>query len=417
MNLLLINPWEPELFPPPGLGYLKAFAMAKIPGLQVELADWTPGIDISDPDGFQIIGVTVHSFAVRNLPFLVKYLRQRFPSAHLVAGGHHASALPNQLLGLGFDQVVVGPGEAALVAVLEGNRQSILYGVSIPDINDYPIPDYSGLTGEWTLPLSQGGRALPIISSRGCPFECKFCASSSFWGRRWFPRAPDRVVEEIIYRLENSQMDSFMFEDDNFTLQRDRAIEICRLLDSEVRPRWPQLRWQAASRAETLDDRELCRAMVLAGCTHVWLGIESGAEEILYECSKATTPEKMLQGIKIAEESGLRTVGQFIVGLVGESDRTIEASCNFIRQSSLSLVGANKAWVLPRTYLHEHALRMGFNNEEYLKGVPFFTWENPESRLEKWVIKLQSAGPSASQPSVWERTRKMLSRAKRRIRL
>jgi anaerobic magnesium-protoporphyrin IX monomethyl ester cyclase len=418
MNILLINPSPPDIFPPPALGYLKAFIKAQVPQAAVQLADFQAALRLaSSAMSYDLIGISVHSFAVRNTMALLSRLKQRFPHAHFVAGGHHASALPDQVLAWGFDQVVIGPGEEALVEIIGGNREKKLLGHPSSNLDDLPFPDYAGLGGQWSLPLYQRGKALPIISSRGCPYQCRFCASSNFWHRRWFSRSPDNVLAEISLRLQSGQMNAFMFEDDNFTLKRSRALEICHRLATEIRPRFPYLRWQAASRAESLADAELCEALAAAGCTHLWLGVESGSAAILERCAKNTTVERMLAGIETAHTYGLETVGQFIVGLIGETDLTIEESRDFIKRSKLSFVGVNKAWVLPGTYLYDYAVEKGFQAESYWDGVPFFTWEHPEAVLDQWAAVLQQAGtgfPPPPWPIWWrQKVRQGASRMKR----
>ncbi|MBF0502196.1 MAG: radical SAM protein [Candidatus Riflebacteria bacterium] len=395
MVVLLINPSHPDIFPPPSLGYLKAFIEARDSSTKVVLADVEKPSSLPKLSSVTVVGISVHSFAVPAVAQLIPALRKEYPTARLVAGGHHASALPDQMLSIGFDQVVTGPGEIALLDIINGLHVPIIIGSLPESLDDFPFPDYSGLHGTWTLPLGHGGRALPIITSRGCPFACKFCASAEFWHRCWHPRSPDNVLKEIRWRFETNQIDSFMFEDDNFTLDRTRALAITDGL-TKLRQKFPGLRWQAASRAETLADAELCTSMSRAGATHVWLGIETGSPEILKNCGKATTIERMLKGIETAEKCGLRTVGQFIIGLIGESRVTIEETRNFIQKSRLSHVGVNKAWVLPRTYLYDAACHAGFSPDDYLIGIPFFTWEHSNRRLDYWSDIVQTAGPGFS---------------------
>jgi len=415
VKILLINPWYPEIFPPPGLGYIKAYLQSTMPTVLVQMADLQPALKLPVSEDYELIGISVHSFAVMYIPQLLASLRQRFPRARLVAGGHHASALPKQMLELGFDQVVVGPGEEAMVQIAQGLCAPIVKGTQIADINTIPIPDYRGLKGKWTMPLYQGGKALPVISSRGCPFGCRFCASTSFWGRRWFPRSVDSIMNELHTLLSHNEINSFMFEDDHFTLQTERAKMICRRIIDEILPRYPRLHWQAASRTDILGDSELCRIMAIAGCTHVWLGIESGSPAILESCGKGTSPEKQLAGIEIAEAAGLRTVGQFIVGLPGETDATIEETRQFISRSRLSTVGINKAWVLPGTYLYDAAVANGFCDKDYLYGVPFFTYENSLLILDRWVSILESTGRRMPDAPLGLKIRQKIGGMKRRI--
>ncbi|MBT3878898.1 MAG: radical SAM protein [Candidatus Scalindua sp.] len=392
MNVLLINPCKPDIFPPPSLGFLNAYLRQRFSEINIRLVDIDAALELKEHEGpFDIIGVTIHSFALENVKSVFSRLSTLYRNSWWVAGGHHASALPEQMLKLGFDQVVIGPGEIAFEEIIKGNREQKIIGKMPDDSNLLSFPDYTGLKGLWTLPLHQGGRALPVISSRGCPFNCDFCASANFWHRKSFVRKPENVIEEIMYYLKNDKMDSFMFEDDNFTLIPRRAIEICEAIETRIRPYYSNLKWQAASRAESLTNDDLCHALVNAGCTHVWLGIESGSQTMLEGCAKGTTTEKMLAGIMNAERYGLRTVGQFIVGLPGETEATIKETEEFILKSKMSVIMVNKPWILPKTNLHTLALNTGFNDEIYFDNVPFYTIETAGKILDKWVEQLHKA--------------------------
>ncbi|MFC1643529.1 B12-binding domain-containing radical SAM protein [Chlamydiota bacterium] len=396
-NILLINPWESEILPPPALGYLHSFIQNNCKDTNVIMIN-SDEIDLIHTQKIDLIGITVNSFSVPALPNLLNKLKNLFPEARFIAGGHHVTSLPDQILNLGFDQVVLGPGEKAFIDIINGNEEKKIYG-SLPELDSIPFPDYHGLSGSWELPLYEGGTALPIISSRGCPFKCKFCASSQFWQRKWYPRSPENVVAEILENLETGKMRYWMFSDDNFTLDRKRALRICQLLEENICKKYP-VRWHAASRAESLADKELCEAMAHAGCSCVWLGIESGSPNILSLCGKDTSTEKMLKGIAIADSCGISTVGQFIIGLPGETMDTVKETKAFIQKSKIKITGFNKPWVLPGTYLYDYSVeKQGIDENIFLKGVPFYTAENSEKVLDDWIGELKTLGrhwPEAS---------------------
>jgi radical SAM superfamily enzyme YgiQ (UPF0313 family) len=329
---------------------------------------------MTESDEYDLIAVSFHSFSVKH----AVALRNRFKS-RMICGGHHPSALPQQMLAIGYDQVVIGEGERAIIDVIKGNKDEIIYGEG-NNLNEIPFPDYTGLNTR----LDWG---LPIISSRGCPFDCTFCASSDFWHRKWRMRSADNVLDEIIEGVVNKGYKSFMFEDDNFTMGKDRAIQICNgLVDIGG------LSWQCASRAETLVDDELCFNLRKAGCHTVWLGVESLSQDSLDRCSKRTTVDRMIAGISTAHRYGLRTLSQFIVGLPGDSQKNINETVQNIRTYKIGNKGSNILWILPNTEAYKKAKERGFDDSIYLNGGNlFYTFEQNMKTLQHWTRLINAA--------------------------
>ena len=145
----------------------------------------------------------------------------------------------------------------------------------------------------------------------------------------------------------------FMFEDDNMTVNKKRALAICEGLKGKG------YNWQCNSRAETLMDEELCRALKDAGCETVWCGIESLSQKSLDRCGKRTTVEKMLTGIEIADKVGLEIMAQFIVGLPDDTEDDIRLTVENIKKSKIKRKGIQKIWIVPNTLAHDRAKARG----------------------------------------------------------
>jgi radical SAM superfamily enzyme YgiQ (UPF0313 family) len=366
MKVLLINPWQSEVFPPPSLGYLQA--VLKQAGVEVTACDLYEALQ--EKDEYDIVGVSFHSFSVKHAVGIRKAFKGR-----LVCGGHHPSALPQQMLEIGYDQVVIGEGENAMLEIIKGNTDKTILGTPC-NLEELPFPDYTGFKGNWSM-------GIPIISSRGCPFNCSFCASADFWDRKWRMRSAENVVKEIIH----SGYKQFMFEDDNFTLNRTRVLEICQ----ELR-KIGGLSWQCASRAETLIDDELCWNLRTAGCHTVWLGVESLSQESLDGCGKKTTVEKMLAGIKMAHTHSLQTMSQFIVGLPNDTKKNIDETIANIKKYKIGRKGSNILWILPNTDIHKKAKEKGFDDSIYLQNVElYYTFEQNIKTLQYWAKLINAA--------------------------
>ena len=362
MRVLLIYPWEDEVFPPPAIGYLRA--VLEEYDIDVKVCNLYQAL--AEQEQFDITAVSFHSFSVR----YARQLRDKF-KGYLICGGHHPSALPDQMLSIGYDQVVIGEGENAILEIVEGNRDKKLRATVsyYSDIDDLPIPDYSNISFSGTM-------GIPIISSRGCPFSCSFCASTNFWSHKYKTRSSDNVLAEIDKRKSQGYT-TWMFEDDNFTANKKRMFEICAGLDGKYF-------WQCTSRAEVLD-RETCKELYRAGCRNLWLGIESLSQEALNRCNKHTNVERMLSGIEAAYNAGIGTVSLFIVRLPGDTLQDIQITHNKRVKSKITEYGANIAWILPGTDIHVKAKEKGFDDSVYLdSGAPFYTYEQSYETLQNW---------------------------------
>lgn len=373
MTILLINPWAGEVFPTPAIGYLQAAVKTARPDINVTAADMKKALALLEHNTYDLVGVTFHSFSVKYAREIRARVRGR-----LVCGGHHPSALPQQMLDIGYDQVVIGEGENALLSVIDGDIRSIVDSCSalyFVGVDDYPFPDYTGLS--WT-----GAMGIPIISSRGCAWACNFCASSDFWHRKWKMRSAKNVLAEIYA----TGLKTFMYEDDNFTVNKKRAIEIC----DGIKGRG--YKWQCNSRAETLVDEELCGALKDAGCETVWCGIESLSQASLDRCGKHTTVEKMLAGIETADRVGLNIMAQFIVGLPDDTGKDIQLTIDNIKKSKIKRKGVQKIWIVPNTEAYRRAKAKGFDDEVFLQsGAPIYTYEQNMTTLDKWERMIYSA--------------------------
>jgi anaerobic magnesium-protoporphyrin IX monomethyl ester cyclase len=367
MKVLLINPWETGEFPPPSIAYL-----------QVALKYWKVDVVVKDlPDAmidnndYDLVAVSFHSFSVK----YARTIRNKF-KGKLICGGHHPSAMPEQMLSIGYDQVVVGEGENAIIDIIQGNDEKIVKNCDhkyFYGINEIPFPDYTGLK-------FHGTQGIPIISSRGCPFRCNFCGSTEFWGHEYRMRSAENVILEIEKR-KSEGFKTWIFYDDNFTANKKRVFEICAGLDGEMK-------WQCVGRAESMDE-ELARELYRAGCRKVHFGIESLSQDALDRMGKNTTVEKMLRGIEIAENAGINTMSLFLVGLPGDTHENIAETHQNRLKSRITQYGTNICWVLPGTSIYKKAKEFGMEDDFYLQvGAPFYTYEQSIETLNAWACQI-----------------------------
>jgi radical SAM superfamily enzyme YgiQ (UPF0313 family) len=172
----------------------------------------------------------------------------------------------------------------------------------------------------------------PIMTTRGCPYECKFCASPKLWQRTIRFRRPEEVVREIKYLVDNFGVKEIHLEDDNFTLKREHAEKICQLiLKEKIKVAWATPNGIRADKV----DLKLLKLMKKAGCYFVAFGIESGNQEILNNVAKHSNLDIIRKAVSLAHQAGLITQGFFIFGLPGETKQTIRNTIDFAKSLPL----------------------------------------------------------------------------------
>jgi len=279
-----------------------------------------------DPD---LVGVTVFTQGARRAYALAGRLRGR--AQELVAGGPHASACPDEALAHGFDRVVTGEGELALRALVRhldgaGERPpAVLDAGAVADLDALPLPQTAAGCWEpgWYHPAptaTAGG----IVTSRGCPVGCSFCASG-VGGRRLRARSPASVVAELTLLRRDHGVCHVPFWDDAFGASRTRLHALCAALRAEAD--LEGLTWTCTVLADRVRPEDLA-ALRRTGCVAVNVGVESGDEAISRAAGKRWGPEQALAVVRAAHEEGLTTVANVMFGFPGEGvaelSRTLE---------------------------------------------------------------------------------------------
>jgi len=352
-EILLIQPkLEMHASPPLGLAYIAAVLEKN--GITVKIVDLNQRRHKDNPifrlnnilqeERPKLVGIsclTSYYMEAREIAELVKKYNE---DIKVVMGGVHPSSLPELTLqDNNVDFVVMGEGELTTLDLFtnlktEENYESV-DGLGfkrrgktiinkprklIEDLDSLPFPSWHLIPPSEYPPSPQGFflkkyPVAPIITSRGCPYACTFCASNNFWRGRWRARSPENVISEIQMLIEQYGVKEFEILDDNFTLDRKRASKICdELIKSNFNVSWS---CSNGIRADRLD-RELIRKMRKAGCHQVSFGIESTSQKILNRIQKNITIGQIKRAIKISKEEGLTVGGFFIFGLPYETRNT-----------------------------------------------------------------------------------------------
>jgi anaerobic magnesium-protoporphyrin IX monomethyl ester cyclase len=263
----------------------------------------------------------------------------------LLAGGPHATLLPEEAVAHGFDGAVVGEGEptaAEAVAALLGRMPPdevkgwVFRGPdgaavrtearpAVARLDDLPYPARHLVDPLDYGPADNPGLHVNLFTSRGCPARCSFCAGSLF-GRRFRFRSPEGILDEMdqVHRAFGTR--HFFFLDDAMTMDRDRVLRFC----EGLRERRLPVTWSAMTRIDAVDE-ELLRRMAEAGCVKADYGVESGHPETLRRIRKPHTVEMVQRVIPATARAGIRPVVFFILGFPWEGPAEIDATLRLIK--------------------------------------------------------------------------------------
>lgn len=341
------------VFPPIGLAYIAAVLKKndiKIEILEANAYDLNHS-QISDyiekysPD---FVGITSTTSLIEEAHEIAKLCRENIK---VVIGGVHASSMPQETLEKfeRFDYLVRGEGEFTMLELAQKKTLSKINGLSYrkdkkiihnserklnEELDNLPFP------ARELLPMdkyfSVGAKQNPsdyILSSRGCPYQCIFCADYLVHGRKFRYRSPENIIKEVEY-LNSRGVRDFDFIDDNFTMLTDRVEKFCDLMIEKGLNKKMSWRCSNGIRVDLITPA-LLKKMKEAGCYMVSLGIESGNEQILKNMKKSTNLEKIRRAVKWCNQAGIETRGLFMFGNLGENKKSMEDSIRFAKSLDL----------------------------------------------------------------------------------
>jgi radical SAM superfamily enzyme YgiQ (UPF0313 family) len=308
------------------------------------------------PTDSEVVGVAcIFSHAWPFVRELLSALRNHRPGAFLALGGGHASALAELVLDQSTaDCVVVGEGELTFCDVLtrlaSGSRDlegvaGVVYADArgihrnpprrrIADLSALERPAWDLFSPE--LYFQQGfdsgvslGRAMPIVATRGCPYDCTFCASPQMWACRYVARDVVDVVDEMQALHEHYDVVSFLFQDLTAVLSR-RWMR--RFTEELIRRQLP-IQWQfpTGTRCDILDD-ELAALMVDSGCRFISFAPETGSDARRDQLGKRMSSSALYAAVEASVRAGLKVTCFFIVGIPGDTTADHRATVVMVQE-------------------------------------------------------------------------------------
>jgi anaerobic magnesium-protoporphyrin IX monomethyl ester cyclase len=389
-HVALVNPPYPEdvpqaVFIPLGISYLAAVLEQQ--GYEVDVVD----LQVSRPtqkqleDKFRnlnpdVIGVT--SATVTYLPALqiLKAAKTALPNCTTMIGGPHVTVLDERTFieSADVDIVVRGEGEQTMLElaglVSDGNLKSLseVSGITfrrhgqifrspdrpfMQDIDLLPYPAHKHF--DVSRYRISGKVYMPIITSRGCPFYCTFCAAYKMCGRGFRARSPSKVVDELEWLRDTFGAKAFAFYDDTFTYNVNRAMAIC----DEMKTRKFDLPWDCRTRVDKVS-KELLTRLRSTNCQLIHFGVESGSQQMLNTMRKGTTVEQNAKAIKLAKESDILVAISLVIGYPGETPEMLQQTIDFIHKTKPDYVYMCEAVPYPGTDLYTYIKQSGIELSE-----------------------------------------------------
>ncbi len=216
----------------------------------------------------------------------------------------------------------------------------------IADLDSLPIPAYDLVDlGKFYESVFVAFPAATMITSRGCPFSCIFCSyPQTIYGHKYRAMSPERVVREIEYLVGDRGVREIRIDDDTFNVDRQRAIDICKLLVE----RKVKVLYSVQARPALMTD-ELAYWLRKSGCRMVLYGVESGNDEVLRHMRKNTTKDEIRHGVAIAKKHGLDVLNCIMLGFYWDTAKTMEESMDFAFELNAEFTQVSAPTPLPGT--------------------------------------------------------------------
>jgi anaerobic magnesium-protoporphyrin IX monomethyl ester cyclase len=364
--------------PCPPLGIMYMTAVLEKAGFSCQIVDCDVAPDnmgnLSQLDDCDVVGISACTATVNSALEIAAEIKRRDSSVTVVLGGPHVTFTAEETVKEeSVDVVVRGEGEETLLELAQyflqgkGSLKEIL-GITYREGRIKSTPDRPFIEDLDALPfparhlvdcsryLHPGG----IVTGRGCPYRCQFCAAGPLSGHTYRVRTLDNVLEEIRECYYKFRIRELSFVDNTFTAYPERTLQFCEMLKKSEIP----VTWGCYSRVNVVSP-QILETMADAGCTQIQYGAESGSDSILKSIGKGITTDMVRQAVKWALNAGMCVECSFIIGHPEDTLETVEQTIQFAEElKSLDSQGRvftnmGVATPYPGTLLAEHSEELG----------------------------------------------------------
>lgn len=383
-----------------GLGYLAAYLKTQAMVDEIRVFDFNNKDDSSDARfeaiaGFDVIGFSIKSFTLTSAVDIARRIKR--PHNVLVAGGPHITLDGVAFLKehAEFDYAIGGEGEIACAALVQalhaggpvkaisGLIQRTPEGIQengaaprIAELDSLPNPDFS------VFDSVADGRIYnyPVVTSRGCPYPCTYCCVRRVMGAKWIARSVPNIMAELSAAKQTYGISCFNIQDDNFSLDMDRAKAFCKAVEAAGL----DVSWSCPNgvRADRLDE-ELVSLMRASRCSGMSMGIESGEAEEFAAIRKGESLDDVRNAVALVRRYGLNVYGNFIIGLPHATLESLRRSVRFAKKLGLESCHFNILIPFPGTEIGDWAIQHGRRLRDWREGFmlsknPVVVFDTPE---------------------------------------
>ena len=379
MKVTFINPPQTNskykfigvVAPPLGISYMAAVleengydvSIIDASALEMTWEDLEEELNGTSP---QVVAITALTPTIEQANKTAQIVKKISPETKVVMGGYHPTFNHQEVLKTDYvDVVVMGEGEYTMLELVQtiemGGDLSQVRGIAlegkvnpprplITDMDALPFPARHLLPMDHYKMLNMKTGMATMITSRGCPMQCSFCASAALHGPKLRLRSPENVVDEMEHLVKDHKVGTIAFMDDTFTLNHRMVEAIC----DEIQKRELDVFWGCTARVDTLSD-DLLEKMREAGCITIFMGVESADQQMLDSASKNITIEKIRQAFILSKKHKIRTIASVVLGMPGDTKESIKRTVSFVRELNPSYAVFSLATPYPGTRFYKEA--------------------------------------------------------------
>jgi len=343
-----------EKKPPQGIGYIAAYLRQHIPDVEIKFIDNYVEkqknqeiIDEFQPDFF---GVYVNSVCYTEFR---KMMSEIETDAQIMLGGPHINAMPETVMDIG-DYIVVGEGEKAVLDIVQGKSGTgIIRTPLIDNLDELPMPAwdlFEPYTYSTSVEFIKKQPVHNMNTSRGCPFHCTFCSTNVTFGRKYRCLSAENVLKQVSYLKDHYGIQGIYFREDNFVIDKQRAIDISKGLAKM------DLEWVCEARVDSLDEpfvKEISENL----CKGLYIGLESGSQRVLDLMQKGITLEMIRERIPMIQKYGINIMASWVYGIPGETEEEREMTWKLDRELNCPINNRNVYAGLPISPIYNDMLR------------------------------------------------------------
>ena len=286
---------------------------------------------------------------------LVSLIKEKFQNMPIILGGEHISAMPEfSLMTSNADYIVMGEGEETIIELIKAikneetfqkiegigyrinnqvvinnrrNRQQSIDKISYPDWDSFNVKGYH--ENRFVGGMYSDGITIPILATRGCPYQCTYCSSPNMWSPLWIPRDPIRVVDEIEYNVKKFGAKNFPFQDLTAIIKKDWVKAFC----EELIKRELNITWQlpTGTRSEAIDS-EIAFLIKKSGMISMAYAPESGSEETRKYIKKKMKTDRLFASVDAAAQADLNVAVFLVIGFPHDLPKHLEENKNFVER-------------------------------------------------------------------------------------